>query len=184
MQLTVPISLRTTSRERALAMLDSMRHAEVLDEAARLIDEIARQLGRLPDERGMYRAVWIEGDVVIKVPVASGVGYKSLGGAACNVYEVDECAAGGYLTSRYSDNREPIAPCELVWHESGLPVVIMERIECDPERDDMPEWARRIDGHQVGWSQRASQWLIYDAGCQVATSDAPWHVLELDDLAA
>lgn len=65
----------------------------------------------------------------------------------------------------------PVAPCRIVWHESGVPIVVMEKLdkpqhECDDEGvcEDVPWWSHRVDGSQIGWSNLLGCWAVYDAG--------------------
>jgi hypothetical protein len=175
--LDLPFQVREITRDQACRMLDDMPLEDAMMCAARLTEEIAAHLGRMPDDRGQFRAVWIEGDIVIKVPVCAN-GYRALSGAAANAYEVREAEAGGYPHPR-TDDRVPISACRIVWHETGMPIVIMERIDTNPDRD-MPDWSRRVDKEQVGWNERTQGFEVYDAGCKVGDCGAPWEAIEVE----
>lgn len=56
----------------------------------------------------------------------------------------------------------PVAPCRLVWHANGIPIVIMLTVRPATPDDDLPEWSTRIDHQQIGW--RDGAWMVYDAG--------------------
>lgn len=111
-------------------------------------------------ERGSYRRVFAADDVVYKVPNPKIGAWEAvyMRSVWANVYEA--CQA--------SDEYEgPIAPCRIVWHESGLPVVIMERLgrEQAPKGTAYPEWGRQVDNQQYAWSALLQSWAIYDADC-------------------
>jgi hypothetical protein len=56
----------------------------------------------------------------------------------------------------------PVAPCRVVHHVSGLPILIMECVRPLQPHERPPSWADQVDGRQVG--QLASgQWAVFDA---------------------
>lgn len=174
----LPIKLNLIERAEAVRMLGAMDLEDAAWAACQLTDDIARVLDRLPDDRGQFRAVWVEGDVVIKVPVCQA-GYRALAGAAANAYEAREAAAGGYCHPRTGE-RFPITACEVYWHVSGMPIVVMARIDCNPDRD-LPSWSGVVDKGQVGWSERTGRFEVYDAGCAPGTNEAQWNAIDITD---
>lgn len=126
---------------------------------AQLTDQIEKRGHRFIGS-GSQRNVFTNGPrAVVKTPT-SGLSdrFGVSANARANVSEVlaYESASSGF----------PVAVCRLLWHESGLPVVIMERVrEWDCDRDgELPEWADLIDGEQVGWSRLLRTPVAYDAG--------------------
>lgn len=64
----------------------------------------------------------------------------------------------------------PVARCRMVYHESGCPILIMETVRPARYGDDIPDWARRIDCHQVGLNTEGN-WVIFDAGSLLLAAD-------------
>lgn len=71
----------------------------------------------------------------------------------------------------------PVAPCRLVWHESGIAILIMETVRPAAADDELPEWASLIDDHQVGWRADGSC-VIFDAGEPLYTRPTPRHFVQ------
>jgi hypothetical protein len=127
---------------------------------------------------GSYRRVYASSTEqdgwVLKMPnlpVSEIDDENPLLGAWSNVYEVEQAPAA---------YRGDIAPAVLVWHESGLPLVVMRRVivreavhELIRRTNPIPSWAEAADCGQVGWDDELGQWLIYDAGCSPYMTDAP-----------
>lgn len=116
-------------------------------------------------EHGYYRSAFIDTDVVYKIPTSDET--VTLEGCVSTLLELSEHRAGGYAIPGM--NRVPIAPCHVLWYESGLPILVMERVgieregfECD---EAPPHWAGDVDGRQVGWCASLDGWAVYDAGC-------------------
>lgn len=72
--------------------------------------------------------------------------------------------------STYDD--VPVAPCRIVWHESGIAILIMETVRPAARDEDLPEWASRVDDHQVGW-RASGECVVFDAGERLATKPIP-----------
>lgn len=73
-----------------------------------------------------------------------------------------------------------IAPCRLVWHRSGVPIVVMDRVDelCSDDIDD--ELLGVVDCDQIGWSDLLDRQVIYDAGSGPKSAgyrDSPWRQL-------
>lgn len=79
----------------------------------------------------------------------------------------------------------PLAPCRLVWHASGIPIVVMERLNMR-RRTDFPNvhgfygsdnWDDVYEGGQIGWSSLLGSWAGFDAGMPpdgMMTTSAKW----------
>lgn len=65
----------------------------------------------------------------------------------------------------------PMARCRMVFHEAGAPILIMETVRPAKPGEDIPDWAVRVDSHQVGLNADG-EWVIFDAGWGVADADA------------
>lgn len=143
----------------------------------RLVEELQQITGAQRDPAtGLYRQTVIGPNLVYKVPNPDHA--EAYGGIHCSLYEV-RCYETGGWTSRQGA-RFPVVPCRIAWHESGLPVVVMERVEIHAEEDDVdgfPQWAGVIDKNQVGWSASMGAWAIYDAGCVEGSIEPPFEAL-------
>jgi hypothetical protein len=160
----------TQGRER-LAWLS--RNGELNEACVELWEAFEADSFMSPDHRRSYRRVMYRSDLysddpdlVYKLPNTDDDGHddNAIDGVWSNVYE-----AGGAAHDAYSG---PIAACRIAWHESGVPVVVMERVtlyqfahEAIRRTNPVPGWAREVDGQQIGWSDAAGAWVIYDAGC-------------------
>lgn len=139
----IGITLRPDAVKWTLAMVSEFTEAYLA--AMRDFEKVyGSELGS-----GAERCVYDGGDVVYKV------GWPEA--------QLNEVAA-------FEDPRTygglPVAPCRIVWHESGLPIVIMLTVRpATPDDEDLPDWSTRIDHNQVGW--RDGQWYVYDAGSAV-----------------
>lgn len=139
--------------------------------------EAARADGLECVNKGMYRLVYEHKDrpgVVYKIPHAP---YRE---AHHGIYS-NLCEYDSFLSSEISDMVSgPVAECKIIWHESGLPVIVMEKVITDQyvkghkvaPWDDFPDWASRVDNSQVGWSTIDNAWVIYDAGYPESPDDA------------
>lgn len=159
------------------------RLIELLTQTAPVIAEhnaycsIVNLTGLAQIGKGAYRDVYQHEDrpgVVYKVPHSP---YREAHhGIYSNLFEHDM-----FLSSGLEDDSPvagPVAECKILWHESGLPVVVMEEVITGPAEDDdkvapwddFPEWSHAVDGCQVGWSA-IDGWVIYDAGVPEAGED-------------
>lgn len=113
-------------------------------------------------EGGTSRAIFKTDGVIVKSPLEDG-NYGALSNCYSNLAEV-----AAFEHSFYAGQ---VVPCRTVWHRSGVPLVIMEMVDCRIEfdysvskREDFPAWAYEIDGAQVAWSDLIGGWACYDAG--------------------
>lgn len=186
----LPIVDETVGRERLLAAWENQTLADL---AVALLAELRSCPDMTEFSEGSYRRAFGWGEVVVKAPI----GHERIRG----LDEYDDlircqqtalsCWSSLYEFSCTEPDAAPgpVAPCRLVWHESGLPIVIMERVLT---RDEMlegedgwpretphpliasvPDWAEMIDGEQVGWSPSQGSWVIYDSGCVPCRQTTP-----------
>lgn len=108
---------------------------------------------------GSHRRVFAGSRIVYKTPNPDSHNRHSiLESIWANLYEAGDASY---------DYRGPITPCRLVWHESGMPVVVMERLGLTPAPADAtsPEWCLEVENQQYAWSRILEAWTIYDASC-------------------
>jgi hypothetical protein len=175
----VPLVDEAEGMRRLSELLTEGSHAltEAILDATADIAELHRHLGS-----GAQRAVYVREDwssAVYKLPLSRPTFHESLEAhVAANLQEVwlfegERLRNFAYSISGHECNgpleleRPEVAPCYVVWHESGIPIVVMERLS--PERDH-PDWADHMDGPQGGWSNLLDEWVLYDAGwlCQAS----------------
>ncbi len=145
--------------------------------AAGAIHRLNRQMGKLygpPLKNGMTRTVFTNREVVYKVPCA---------GARHGGLTLKSCIEANLIESPLNTRPYslPLASRKLVWHRSGIPIVVMEVLRTDLELDSLPSWSleESIDGQQVGMRMATGEYVIYDGGCREAPTP-DW----IDDLLA
>jgi hypothetical protein len=106
---------------------------------------------------GMTRTVYAHDEVIYKIPRPGSSNFTLSDCIAANLIESPLNTAGyGGL---------PIAPRRLVWHKSGIPIIVMEKVETDLATETLPPWSQDIDEQQVGRRTTTGEYVIYDAGC-------------------
>lgn len=126
--------------------------------------------------QGAQRIVYIDQDVdgwVYKIPHAEKTWYEDVTDhVMANLLEAwlsnnDALADFSYMCFVTGDLRcdreAAVMPCRILWHESGIPVVVMEQAE-HMRQDDLPDWCASFDGEQAGWSDLMDCVALYDAG--------------------
>lgn len=178
-ELEAPAWLTTVSAAQGIAMFKRMDTQDAERAMAQLVREVWANLDRDEGDSGRYRTTWLLDETVIKIPT-TGDGWDIRGGACSSLLEVHQYESGGY-DDGYGKLHE-IVPCRIVWHESGLPIVIMERIEAHwPDGKGCqwrPDWTDIVDNGQVGYNERTRSWQIYDAGCTPDHTGPRWEIIE------
>jgi hypothetical protein len=153
-------------------MLRSHDIAELLPAppGLRLIDE-AHQISlddllSIPGDTdgGAQRTVRIDREAGVVYKVARPGGTSWGGMASCVRAQFDELRA-------YQLGYEgiPVAPCRMLWHETGAPIIVMELLtrvqhEMRDNERDLPWFVHSVDCMQIGWSALLDGWAVYDAG--------------------
>jgi hypothetical protein len=87
------------------------------------------------------------------------------------VYKIGdlECQLTELAAFEYPESYDylPVAPCRIVWHSAGAPILVMQTVLPAVPGDELPEWASRVDSAQVGWTA-GGQCVIFDAGFDLA----------------
>lgn len=96
---------------------------------------------------GTNRHTFLDKDVVYKIPRTFHWG---IGACKREVLAYEE-----------QTDHLPMATCRLVYHQTGLPIVIMQKVQTNML--GKPAWATRIDGSQVGLTAE-KKWVVFDAG--------------------
>jgi len=125
------------------------------------LNKVMRELYGEPSRDGETRTVYFAGDVVYKVPRSGSRNF-------C----LDRCIEANLLESPLNPYLLlPTAPRELVWHKSGIPVIVMEKVRVCSTTEVLPPWAlsEETDGQQVGMRPNG-EYVLYDAGCSSAPS--------------
>jgi hypothetical protein len=130
-----------------------------------IIYRLNKAMGELygePNRDGMTRTIYFADNVVYKIPKP---GSRSFPLHDCVKANLLESPLNPYLLL-------PMAPRELVWHRSGLPIIVMERVEVDLPVEDLPSWAssEETDEQQIG-RRLSGEYVLYDAGCTSSPSD-------------
>lgn len=127
-----------------------MDERQALEKLPELLAELTSRFGE--PEKGRHRAVFFDGDSVLKVPLSmSGI-------AAC----WDEDMHGGN-PPHYDPHEWQYARASLeedLYETWSLPIVRMERVRIE-ENPEQYEWTRRVDNGQVGWT-KDGRLVIYD----------------------
>lgn len=153
--------------------------AVLLGDPAKLRRTIADLVGLLRTEleqlgSGAQRTVFGYGDTefACKLPLPSDSWHESVEAhVKANILEV-----WLYETDAFNDGTT-MAPRQLLWHESGVPVVLMEYMDRMDE-DAMPDWAFDIDGEQVGWSNQLDRPAVFDGGSLLSNHHNIGHEFE------
>ena len=56
----------------------------------------------------------------------------------------------------------PMPQTEVIWHENGIPIIMMEEIATNIPQTKLPDWAKTIDGLQAGRSIATKKIVPYD----------------------
>jgi hypothetical protein len=155
---------------------DRQAAREASDAIAHWVEWESGKRWRLLGSGGQRRVYCLRDDqdpassVVVKVPyehwdVVNGYWGKGPGALTVDVNmlaNLNEVIAYEHEAIGYA-----VMPCRLVWHESGLPIVLMERNSRCPEG----EWEKidrgmvdAFDGAQVSWSRLRGCLAGFDAG--------------------
>lgn len=128
-------------------------------------NELDKQLGHT-FSRGSFRRVWIRGGIAVKAPncVDAMTSRFTVAGVWHNLHEVHCHVAACYEVA--------VAPCKTVWHESGIPLTVMEEVHHDTDTSVRHAGSYptghadldRVDGSQLGWSKLLQTWVAFDAG--------------------
>lgn len=158
----ISLTDRTLGRE-LLRQLREWGEAAVIAVHQCALDDLTARYGVF--DGGAQRTVFRDeaAGAVYKVAIPGGSGWADM--RACIQAQYDELRA-------YELDYEciPVAPCRMVWHESGAPIIIMElltRVQHETrgrDEDGLPWWAWSVDQMQIGWSQLLGGWAAYDAG--------------------
>lgn len=109
---------------------------------------------------GTSRRVYMVDGLVCKVPIYKNNAKRAIANCQSNLAEV-----AAYETGQYAG---PVVPCRIAWHESGVPLVVMEAVDVDgADETSLPAWAYDIDSWQVAWSDLLGCLACYDAGYPV-----------------
>lgn len=140
-------------RSRFEAIMDSPNE---LSTALSIARDDVRYVGEGIDS-GTSREVYIVDGLIVKLPMQTWDSNNSLlANCYSNLAEVVAYETGQYVG--------PIVPCRIVWHVSGIPLVVMEKVNTMAPEGDKPDWAYRVDMYQVAWSELLNEWACYDAG--------------------
>jgi hypothetical protein len=119
---------------------------------------------------GQQRDVFNGGTVVYKLPLPQATRWEDIiGHVWANLDEVFACEQDAHNVQ--------IAPCRLVWHETGIPIVVMEHVDVLDDDDIEEELMDVVDSDQIGWSDLLDRQVCFDAGSgprQVGYRDSPW----------
>jgi hypothetical protein len=129
-------------------VLAELRRSDIRTQLLPLLDQM-RTLYGAELGRGMSRVAFDGGDAIYKVPISHQ------GIAHC-----EREAAEHERPDHYAGC--PVAACRLVWHSSGLPVLVMEPVRAATRGERRPSWARRVDSNQVGRNAHG-RWVVFDA---------------------
>jgi hypothetical protein len=113
---------------------------------------------------GMTRTVYIDREVVYKVPRPGGR----------SGFPINDCIEANLIESPLNTSGHgglPLASRRLVWHKSGIPIVVMERVETVLPAESLPKWSEAVDAQQVGRRTATGEFVIYDAGCMEPPSN-------------
>lgn len=142
------------------------RLAQLCDDALALaIDAAAADLNSayIYLASGEQRDVWEGLSCVYKLARDD----ETMSGTAADHVAACIAEVHAYEINGYDDLQ--VAPCRLAWHASGVPIVVMERLDMgrrDPAllAGEWPDWANFVDCEQVAWSSLLGDWAVYDAG--------------------
>lgn len=137
-----------------------LRYENLLTKSANVIAAVRtvrEQIDKLytMEGQGTSRAVYRSSDCVYKCPI------EHYSGAVFN------CMTNLVEALTYTSNHErafPVVPCRIVWHELGVPIIVMERVEVYYASGNEPGWAEQVDSNQVAYSPLLGSWGAYDAG--------------------
>lgn len=152
--------LQLVSEHTGRRRLAHLRRSGSLGEAQRVLAQQCDQLRHREIGEGSQRRAFSLGRRhVFKIPMLGWIPRFNLdANVNANITEVwaYETQAEGV----------PVAPCKLVWHESGIPIVIMERVHTVSHMTpmDRPPWAKLVDRSQIGHSKILRGLVAYDAG--------------------
>lgn len=173
--LTAP-ALSLVSQEQAagnFARLKDSREETLAAVEAVTAELLALEWGLIGE--GMQRQVFAAGggssmDAIVKIPhenVEVGQGFWGDDGGGFYAHLNSFSSLNEVMAYEDNTHGHPVMPCRLVWHESGLPIVVMERLSPEPADQpyDVPgEMKRAFDGGQIGWSALLGTWAGFDAG--------------------
>lgn len=135
-------------------IIDPERLNTTLD---RVLKEFSTRYALLDDEGGT-RSVYESKGVVLKVPRVHHTGYDDpISAISANLIESALSRTG------YGKRAHPVAKTRLLWHSSGIPIIMMEKIDTGLPTSALPRWARGIEKRQVGYSQITENFVVYDA---------------------
>lgn len=129
-------------------------------------DQVERELGRLYPRlhEGGQRLAFDGGRVVYKIGSIDSLMTE------LSMYERPELA-----------DHLPVAPCRMVYHENGCPILIMETVNPVRNAEGLPDWALRVDGIQVGRNVHGEV-LIFDADFGVSEASRSYNPEDVANL--
>jgi hypothetical protein len=113
---------------------------------------------------GMTRSVYAHREVVYKLP-------RPGGGSG---FLIGDCIEANLIESSLNTAGHdglPLASRRLVWHKSGIPIIVMEKVETGLPADSLPKWSKAVDAQQVGRRTATGEYVVYDAGCMQPPSN-------------
>lgn len=152
------------------------------------INQVTAEMQSLPGYRpvasskaGIQRTVFIGKDTVVKVPLV-GYEFSCYYEDPVRYLERHDHPSETSYEFHPKDNVEanlievaafetegcdaPVAPCKLVWHYTGIPIVVMEKVQLISKKGGQakPDWMNTFEQNQIGWSKTLRGWAAYDAG--------------------
>lgn len=130
------------------------------------------------EKAGAQRSVFIGATTVVKVPLVGDAHLEYLEDTTKYLKEhyhptevefspFDNMLSSLIEVAAYETDSlaHPTAPCRLLWHESGVPVVVMEKLILRTRiHGEVPDWSEEYECNQIGWSKMLSSWAGFDAG--------------------
>lgn len=137
-------------------------------------DTLAKDFDRLNDTYDEVRA-WL-GE---RYRSFSAGGTRDVFDAGAVVYKIDGsgmgCSDEELACYEDRDGRSrgvPVAPCRMVYHASGLGILIMQTVRPIRDWEELPHWAFLIDSAQVGYTPYGEA-VAFDVGSRPAKRVCP-----------